>query len=141
MPVVRIISPTEVSPNPVILKRDDQTIMWSLDSGLAWGTTTEAPVRFLPGGGTSPGGGPYKHWPESGTHPKPIPTGQPANKTPYFASANTPMPTGETDWYHYELWVVPVDGHGRSSGQAIRVQVQQEDGSWHDPDVENQPKP
>jgi hypothetical protein len=141
MPVVRIISPTEVSPNPVPLRRDDQTIMWRLDPGLAWGTTTEAPVRFIPGGGSSPGGQPYNSWPTSATSPAPIDTGHAVDRRPYWASANNPMPSGQTDWYHYEVWVVPVDASGIAAGAAMRVQVQAEDGSWHDPDVVNEPKP
>jgi hypothetical protein len=141
MPVVRILSPTDVRPNPVPLRRDDQTIMWRLDPGLGWGTTSSAPVRFLPGGGSSPVGMPYKSWPATGTSPAPVPTGGAANKRPYWASANQPMPDEEVDWYHYEMWVVPVDGEGMAMGEALRVQVRAEDGSWHDPDVVNEPKP
>ncbi|HEX2061440.1 MAG TPA: hypothetical protein VHK90_11935 [Thermoanaerobaculia bacterium] len=140
MPTVTILSPTKVYPNPVRLMRNDQTIMWQLAPGLRWGTVP-VPLEFLPGDGTSPTGVPYSNWP--GTNPTPIPNGDPPALRPYWASGNSPMPEGQTEWYHYAMLVEQMDEQGNWS-EAIRVQVQREydpTGAWHDPDVVNDPRP
>ena len=138
MPTVTIFSPTVVSPNPVTLTRNDQTIMWQLDpsSGLSWGSI--APIQFLAGGGTSPGGVPYSNWPTAATPPAPIETGVASNQRPYWTSANEPQPANQIQWYHYEVEV------GRMINEKFvtsKVKVQGTGGEWHDPDVLNDPQP
>lgn len=137
MPRVTILSPTDVYPNPVVLRRDDQTIMWQLAPGLKWGAAV-VPIEFLPAG-TGSACGSYSDWPTTGTPPRPIPTGVPPNERPYWASANDPMPNDTTRCYHYAILVEALDESGRA--KTLRVQVQAADGGWHDPDVENQPQP
>lgn len=137
MPRVIITSPTTVQPNPIPLRRDDQTIMWELAPGLEW--AHNPPIVMLAGGGTAPNGQPFSDWPSSGTLPSPILNGNPPVTVPFWASANQPMPNNETQWYHYAMDVVTIAEDG--TRQVHRVQVQHADGEWHDPDVENQPKP
>jgi hypothetical protein len=137
MPRVLVTSPTTVEPNPVPLKRDDQSIMWELGENLEWGE--DPPIVFLGPGGESPVGLAYSAWPTGGTNPSAIDNGAPLNRRPYFASANDPLPNGVDRMYHYEMNVVMI--HEDGSRTSHRVQVQWADLSWHDPDVVNEPKP
>lgn len=129
MPLVRVSASGEVHPNPVRLKRDDQTIMWQLEEGVRWADSA-TPVEFLPGSGS------YANWP--GSSPQPIDTGAAANRRPYWASANKPMPDTQSESYHYRIDLESATGD--NAGQKIRVGVTR-DGVWYDPDVHNDPEP
>ena len=137
MPKVTIISPTEAHPNPVPLKRDDQTIMFELAEGLEWANLP--PLVLLAGGGDSPSGIAYSDWPTATTNPAPIDNGAVAQRRPYFLSANAPRPQGVTEMYHYAMDIAVVLENG--AREIHHLKVLGADGGWHDPDVVNEPKP
>lgn len=144
MAKVDIDTPTIARPPIAPLRRDDQTLLWVLAGpGLSWPATIPDPIRFLPAGGMSPGGVPYSEWPPFGTSPQPIGAKPPVgpDRRPYWASANHPIPGDQAEWYHYEFAVAETDAvTGEELVLWVRA-VQHDDGTFHDPDVVNQPQP
>lgn len=141
MPTVTILSPTEVSPNPVRLMRNDQTIMWQLGGpNLRWPQGPEPGVVFLRGGVT--GEVTYADWPEGGTNPAPIQTGAAADELPYWASANHPMPADKEEHYRYAILIEQFDESAAEWRQhRVKVRRAETDSEWWDPDVVNDPRP
>lgn len=133
MPTVTILSPTKVSPDPVHLMRNDQTILWQLAPGLEWGSI--APIQYLPGDPS--GTPPTKNWPATASHPKPVNPHDPPGRRTYWASANFPIPGDESERYHYEILIQELTPDGII---LYKVKVQR-DGRWYDPDVLNDPRP
>lgn len=134
MPTVTILSPTKVSPDPVRLMRNDQTILWQLAPGLEWGSIQ--PIQYLPGdpNGTPP----TKDWPATASHPRPVNPADPPATRRYWASANFPIPSDQSERYHYEILIQELTPDGVI---LYKVHLQREDGEWYDPDVLNEPQP
>ena len=145
MPMITIVSPTEVNPEVLKLKRDDQTILWRLKpgSGLTWGSID--PIHYLPGGVPSPAGVPFQDWPPAAAHPQPVDPNAPWETRDYWASVNHPVAGDEPQWYRYEILVEGPDALGAGAevyeGPRIyRVHIKKK-GVWYDPDVVNDPQP
>lgn len=130
--------------------RDDQTIMWGLAEGFSWPNPSEGdpivPIVFLP---ADPERG-YLAWP--GSVPAPIGP-RPDPGTPdrrfYTASGGTILDHGDpTEKYHYSFAVCPIDNPSCSipldpmaTEAPATQQWKDNDGGWHDPEVENQNVP
>lgn len=133
MPTVTILSPTKVSPDPVQLKRNDQTILWQLAPGLQWGSIM--PIQYLPGDPNGPE--PSVDWPATASQPRAVNPNDPPETRRYWASANYPIPGDHSQRYRYEILIQELTPDGFILS---KVHVKRE-GGWYDPDVVNDPQP
>lgn len=129
MPIITIHGKDDVRPQLAQVLRDNQTIIWKLEPGLAWNPTEEGKaVKFLPETDF------YSAWP--GTKPRPVglpPIGP--DQRDYKADVGKEMADRQFEVYHYEIAVIDLTTKKRLT---IRVKHGRK---WYDPEVVNEPRP
>ena len=131
MPVIHIIGKDHVYPQIGQVLRDDQTITWILDPGVAWDPVAgDQAVRFNEQTEV------YSPWP--GTPPAPVgPAPEPGgfDRREYTANAEHLMEPREFVFYHYAIAAIDIN-----TGQSITVRVRRFQ-EWYDPEIVNEPRP
>jgi hypothetical protein len=131
MPVVNILGEDDVHPQIAQVLRDDQTIIWRLNPGLAWDPAAgDHAVKF------SDETEVYSPWP--GKPAEPVgPTPEPGSydTRDYTATADRLMDPRQFVFYHYEIATIDM-----ITGQSVSMRVRKFN-EWYDPEVVNEPRP